>query len=768
MTKLSNQKITATISGMHCASCARTIERTLKKQPGIRSASVNYALESIKMEIAPGETSLDSVNQELEKLGYALHADVADSLESETPEAIDLDSSTIQKRAELATLKTQVLVSLPMVVITIVVMIWELFSKNFGLFAQMPATLEKFFHQLWPIFATYMLFSIGATYIQALLRFFKHRVANMETLVGMGTSTAFIYSFFVTALSDVLKPFLDTTQHYYDVTIVVIGFVVLGKYLEMRSRLHTNRAIERLVQLQPKTATVIGPKNEQKVVAIQDLAVGDMMLIKPGERIPADGTIVEGATAIDESHISGEPLPVEKSVGGSVVAGSINTYGSLIVRATKVGTQTLLSQIISLVKEAQGSKAPIEKLVDRIASVFVPLVMVLSLLSFGMWILVGIFFLPFSQAFTMGLLSFVSVLVIACPCAMGLATPLAVIAGVGRAAENGILIKNAEILQKLTQVTTLILDKTGTVTEGKPSLSKFVLQDSEIDEKTAVQLLYSLESRSEHPLAKAVVAYAKKHHIQAKKVEKFRQIAGLGVTGSIDKKQYSAGSLRLLQSIGIQTNSSQAISELKEGATQIFLCSESKVLGYAIITDSIKQESLQLVEQLKKQHIQVTLLSGDAESSVAFVANELGIASYQAGMLPADKLSHIKKLQAEGGVVAMVGDGTNDAPALAQADIGIALGTGSDIAIESAGATLISGNIAQIPKVFSISHATLRTIKQNLFWAFGYNAILLPVAMGVLYPFTGSVLSPALAGAAMAFSSISVVLNSARLQRKRL
>jgi Cu+-exporting ATPase len=764
------------VIGMHCASCASIIKRKLQKLDGVESCEVNYGTEKAKISFDPQKTSVQEMNEKIDKLGYSL-------VEGEKPINHDMDHSmhaghdmmtpissdkTVKERKlqELAKLKKHVRIVLPMVFISILVMIWEVGAQPFGLWPMMPDVVNDFFHHLLPVFATYALFVIGMPYLQGVIRFVKYRVANMDTLVGIGTLVAFMYSFVLSAFETQLAPFINTEHTYYDVTIVVIGFITLGKFLEARSKLKTGEAIEKLLGLQAKSAIVLRD-GKQVEIPIDQVMVGDILIIKPGQKIAVDGEIVEGSSSLDESMITGESVPVDKKVGDSVIGATINKQGSFQVKATQVGNNTVLAQIIKMVEEAQGSKAPIEKLADQISAVFVPVVLVLALVVLLLWIVVGMQFMPLSQAITLGIASFVGILVIACPCAMGLATPTAVIVGVGKAAQNGILIKNAESLEKLDSVNFMVLDKTGTITKGKPEVTDIISMEGS-SEKEALRLLASLEHHSEHPLAQAIVEKAGSEKLRLSQVKDFAAIEGKGLKGIIDKKQYYAGNVKLAKDLSLKIDDNIITSFASQGKTPIVFMTSKKVLAYVAIADTIKDDAKETITQLHKQGIKVAMLTGDNKRTAQHIADQVGIDRVIAEVLPVDKAHEVQKLRAEGYKVAMVGDGINDAPALATADVGIAMGTGADVAIESAGITLLGGQISKLPKAITMARVTMKTVKQNLFWAFFYNVIGIPIAAGALYPFFGIMLNPAIAGAAMAFSSVSVVLNALRLKSVKL
>ena len=776
-----NQKQSVDVVGMHCASCASTIKRKLEKLPGIESCDVNVASEKAQLSYDPSKVTISEMNKEISKFGYSLVEKVATPAPMKmnvpmdhsmhaghdmmTP--ISSDKSVKERKLqELEKLEHHIKIVTPFMIVSILVMIWEVGANPLGILPEMPQIAKDFFHHLLPIFATYTLFVIGVPYLQGVARFIKYKVANMDTLVGIGTLVAFIYSFFLSAFETQLASFINTEHTYYDVAIVVIGFITIGKYFEARSKLKTGEAIEKLLSLQAKTAIVLRD-GTQVEIPIEQVVVGDIFIVKPGQKIPVDGEITEGSTAIDESMITGEAIPVDKKTGDKVIGATINKQGSLQVRATKVGSDTMLSQIIKMVEDAQGSKAPIEHLADQISAVFVPVILVFALITLAIWLIVGSQFMPFSQALSLGLVSLVGILVIACPCAMGLATPTAIIVGVGKAAQNGILIKNAESLQKLNSVNYIVMDKTGTITKGKPEVTD-ILSVDDLSKAEILQRVASLENHSEHPLAQAVVEKSQAEKLTLIPVKDFSAIEGKGLEGRIDGKKYYAGNLKLAEELSLKTDEEIVHSFTSQGKTPVVFITDKKILGYIAISDTIKDDAKTVISQLHQQGIKVAMLTGDHKQTAQYIAAQIGIDKVIAEVLPGDKAKEVKKLQAEGYHVAMAGDGINDAPALATADVGIAMGTGTDVAIESAGVTLLGGHLSQLPKAVKLSKATMRTIKQNLFWAFFYNVIGIPVAAGLLYPVFGILLNPAIAGAAMAFSSVSVVLNALRLKRVRL
>lgn len=763
------------VIGMHCASCASVIKRSLQKLDGVESCEVNYGTEKANISYDPEKVSVEAMNKEIDKLGYTLTAPKMDmtGMDHSMHEGHDMmtpissdQSIKEHKIKELAKLAQHVRIIIPMVFVSIFVMGWEIGADPLMLWPEMPEMLMEFFHHLLPIFATYSLFVVGLPYLQGVVRFVKHKVANMDTLVGIGTSVAFLYSFIVTAFEAPLATFVNTQQNYYDVTIVVIGFITLGKFLEARSKLKTGEAIEKLIGLQAKSAIVLRDGKEVEI-PIDQVVKGDICIVKPGQKIAVDGVIVEGSSSIDESMITGESIPVDKGPKDTVIGATINKQGYLHIRATKVGSDSMLAQIIKMVEEAQGSKAPIEKLADQVSAVFVPIVLVIAIVTFIAWLLIGSQFMPFSQALTLGILSLVGILVIACPCAMGLATPTAIIVGVGKAAQLGILIKNAESLEKLHRINYVVMDKTGTITNGAPRVTDIVASNGQ-KQSDMIKILASLEKQSEHPLATAIATYASEKKVPLVKVKDFMVIEGKGLQGSIGTVRYFAGNLKLATELGLQIDNATISTFAMQGKTPIILMTKKAIIGYIGIADTVRDETKNAVKKLHSLGIKVAMLTGDNKQTATYIAKQVNIDQVIAEVLPSQKAQQIQKLQQEGHRVAMVGDGINDAPALATSDVGIAMGTGTDVAIESAGITLLGGHIAKLPQAILLSRKTMRVIKQNLFWAFFYNIIGIPVAAGVLYPTFGLLLNPAIAGAAMGLSSVSVVANSLRLKAMRV
>ncbi len=763
---------------MHCASCASIIERTIKKIEGVANIEVNPGTENAKISFDTNKTNAEQFNQKLEPLGYSLHnmnmsanasavlsASDMNMSEDEHKEHLGLNQTKKEKLAELKDMKNKLLSLIPIVLISIFVMSYDILAQ-FKVIAEMSYFWNEFFHHLLPVLATYTLFVVGKPYLLGLYRFFRHGQANMDTLIGLGTLVAFLYSFIVSAFEESLKAFINVNQSYYDVTIIVIAFITLGKYLEARSKLKTGDAIEKLLNLQAKTALVVRGEREVEI-PVDQVMHGDIIIVKPGAKIPVDGLIVSGFSYVDESMVTGEPMPVEKKEGDAVVSGTINTTGSFTFRATKVGGETLLAHIVKMVEEAQGSKAPIQALADKISSIFVPVVLGIAVLTLVLWLLVGMQYFGFSQALSFGLVSFVGILVIACPCALGLATPTAIIVGVGKGAREGILIKDAATLQKLHQVNVVVVDKTGTLTMGKPELIA-VKNFSNKNDDELVSILATLENKSEHPIAHAVINYAKSKKLKISELNDFEIIKGKGLKGRVDGVEYFAGNTRLIEDLNLPFDKNLLEKETLEGKTPIILANQNAVLCVVLIADAIKPEAIEAVNNLHKLGVKIVMLTGDHKNTAKYIAKLVGIDDIVSEAMPESKLDKIKELQAEGQVVAMAGDGVNDAPALAQADVGIAMATGTDVAIESAGITLLHGDISKLVKAIKLSKMTMRGIKQNLFWAFVYNIIGIPLASGIFFPFFGWLLSPVFAGFAMAMSSVSVVGNSLRIKSKKL
>ena len=763
------------VKGMHCASCSAIIEKTFKKTEGVHSVEVNYGTEAAKISFDEQKITPHELSKKIEPLGYSLilptashqttSADEMGMSEDEHAAHLGLKQSKEEKLKEIAEMRIKVMSAIPLAIFSIVVMGWEILAQ-FKTLPGIPYVWSEFFHHVLPLMATYMLFVVGKPYLLGMYRFFRYGSANMDTLIGIGTTAAYLYSAVVTALEEPLRAFINVEHTYYDVAIVVIAFITLGKYLEAKSKIKTGDAIEKLLNLQAKTALVIRGGKEQEI-SVNQVVHDDIIVVKPAGKIPVDGVLTEGSSFVDESMVSGEPMPVEKSAGDKVVAGTINTTGAFTFRATKVGSETLLSHIIKMVEEAQGSRAPIQALADKISSIFVPTVLVLAVLTLVTWLLLGTGSLGFAQALSFGLVSFVGILVIACPCALGLATPMAIIVGVGKGAKEGILIKDAATLEKLHKVNVVVVDKTGTLTKGRPEITS-ILNHSDKKETDIVRILASLENKSEHPIARAFMAYVKEKGVTLSEVKGFESIKGKGLKGIIDGIEYFAGNLALAKDLGLRVDESAFEADTKEGKTPVLLVTQAQVLATVLVADAIKMEATQAIQDLRRLGVKTVMLTGDNKHTAAYIGKLVGIDEVVAEVLPEDKLNKIKELQSLGNIVAMAGDGINDAPALAQADVGIAMATGTDIAIESAGITLLHGDISKLVKAIRLSKMTMRGIKQNLFFACIYNVVGIPLAAGLFYPILGWLLSPVFAGLAMALSSVSVVGNALRLKAKHL
>ena len=733
--------------GMSCASCAARVEKTLNRQSGVKKAAVNYASATATVEYDPKNCSSETLQQAVQAAGYDLLINRDGNTLEEAEEAHNKKFTTLKLRTVWA-----VILSLPVVIIGM-------------FFMDMPYANPI----MWAL-STPIVFWLGRGFFSSAWKQLRHGSANMDTLVAISTGTAYLFSLFNMLFPDFWLSRGIHPHVYFEAASVIIAFILLGRLLEEKAKGNTSTAIKKLMGLQPKTVTVVG--NGERIVPIEQIRPGDIILVKPGERIAVDGIVTEGSSYVDESMLSGEPVAVSKQKDAKVFAGTINQKGSFRFRAEKVGTDTLLAKIIHMVQDAQGSKAPVQQLVDKIAGIFVPAIIGIAVLAFIVWML-----LDGTGGFTHGLLAFVTVVIIACPCALGLATPTAIMVGIGKGAERGILIKDAESLEIAKKVNTVVLDKTGTVTEGKPVVSKLVWNtptatpNPSISSKEVLpDIFYSLEKLSEHPLADAVVNHLKES-ASIDDIQDFETITGKGVKGRTQGRTYFAGNLKLLEENRIAISRSlreEATRLTAEAQTVIWFADEENVLAIAGITDRIKETSIRAVSELRAAGIEVHMLTGDNEATAREIARKAGIAHYQANVLPQDKAAFVSRLQAEGRKVAMVGDGINDSAALAQADLSIAMGGGSDIAMDVAKMTIISSDLAKIPEALCLSRLTVRTIRQNLFWAFIYNIIGVPIAAGILYPINGFLLNPMIAGAAMAFSSVSVVSNSLLLKRKRI
>lgn len=731
-------KKTFPVLDMHCAACSGRVEKILWNQPGVRSAVINLAAANATIEYDPSATSPAKLREAVQQGGYEMLTDEDDTEEDPAGQAQARRLRSLKRRTLGA-----VLLSVPVAVIGM-------------FFMDMPYANPI----MWAL-STAVVFGFGREFFTGAWKQLRHGSANMDTLVALSTGIAYLFSLF-----NMLFPRFwlerNVEPHvYFEAASVIITFILVGRLLEERAKGNTITALKKLIGLQPKTVMLVADNGAQTEVPISRVRIGDRILVKPGEKIAVDGRVTDGSSYVDESMLSGEPAPVLKETGAEVFAGTINQKGSFRFRAEKVGAATMLAHIIQLVQQAQGSKAPVQKLVDRIAAVFVPVIIGIALLALILWLI-----LDPANGLTHGILALVTVLIIACPCALGLATPTAIMVGIGKGAEHGILVKDAESLERARTIDTIVLDKTGTITEGKPVVTDMVWLNGDSSKQT---ILAALERSSEHPLAEAVVRHLQ--HLPAFGVSRFESLTGKGIQGYMGEKRYLAGNAALLaeNSVTVEPElQAQADRLAAEAKTVIWFADAQQALAVVAITDRIKPTSAEAVRELESLGIEIYMLTGDNETTARQIAAQTGIRNYRAGVLPAGKAEFVRRLQAEGKTVAMAGDGINDSAALAQADLSIAMGKGSDIAMDVAGMTIVSADLTKIPTAIRLSRQTVRTIRQNLFWAFIYNLIGVPIAAGILYPVSGFLLNPMIAGAAMALSSVSVVTNSLRLKRKKI
>jgi Cu+-exporting ATPase len=749
------------VTGMTCASCVRRVEKALQKQPGVLVVTVNLASEHATVDYLPQTTGWGELKAAVEQAGYGV-------IEAEAGAAAAEDVEATARAAELADRRRRLIVavgfSLPLFLLSM--------SRDFGLIAplwfgagaemagqiggSMAAMMERIparfdlLNWLFLLLATPVQFYSGRDYYINAWKALRAGTANMDTLIAMGSSAAYFYSL-------ALLLFSMPGHVYFETAALIITLILVGKFLESRAKSRTGAAIRALIGLQPKTARVLRGGVEVDL-PIAEVRVGEIVVVRPGEKIPVDGVVVSGTTSIDESMLTGESLPVEKQIGDTLIGATINRSGSVQMRATRVGKATALAQIIRLVQEAQGSRAPVQRLVDQVAAVFVPVVIVIATLTFLAWYFIG------GVGFTAAMIFAVAVLVIACPCALGLATPTAIMVGTGVGAANGLLIKNAEVLERASKLQTVVLDKTGTITSGRPAVTDLLPQSGSADE--LLMLAASVEQGSEHPLGAAIVEAARSRGLALRRPERFQAITGSGVDADLAGRRILVGTVRLMQEQAIDT--SAVISDLDrlqaEGKTAMIVAADSAVVGLIAVADTIKPSSAAAIAELRQMGLSPLMITGDNARTAAAIAEQVGIAQVLSEVLPRDKAAEVQRLQEAGRLVAMVGDGINDAPALARADVGIAIGSGADVAIEAADVTLMRGELGGVAQAIRLSRAVMGTIRWNLFWAFIYNVLLIPVAAGALYPFTGWQLSPILAAGAMAFSSVFVVLNALRLR----
>lgn len=742
------EKATLKLRGMSCASCANTIERVIGRVSGVEECSVNFGMEQATVRYNPQQTDVQTIQNAVEKVGYGVSVVEEGILTSDDPEKIarETENRELRRKVIVGGIISSFLVMGSLPAMTGLNLPW------------IPMWLHNFWVQF--VLATPIQFWCGGQFYTNAWKAFKRHTATMDTLIALGTSVAYLYSSIVLIFPGFLTQQGLEPQVYYEAAVVIITLVLLGRLLESRAKRQTSEAIRKLMGLQAKTARII--RDDQEVdIPIEAVEIGDMVLVRPGEKIPIDGEVVEGRSTVDESMVTGESIPVQKQAGDEVIGATINKTGRFKFRTTRIGKDTVLAQIVQLVQDAQGSKAPIQRLTDQVTGAFVPAVIAIALLTFMVWFnLMG--------NLTLALITTVGVLIIACPCALGLATPTSVMVGTGKGAEHGVLIKGADSLELAHKIQTIVLDKTGTLTQGKPTVTDFVTVrgTANDNELKLIRFAASVERNSEHPLAEAVVQYAKSQQVEITDAEDFEAIVGSGVQGTVSDLQVQIGTARWLKDLGIATEvlQSQAQQLESRSKTVIWMAVNGEVEAIMGITDALKPSSKEVVSRLQRMGLEVVMLTGDNCSTAESIAQEVGIQRILAEVRPDQKAQTIRQLQSEGKRVAMVGDGINDAPALAQADLGIAIGTGTDVAIAASDITLISGDLQGIITAIQLSHATIANIKQNLFFAFIYNVAGIPIAAGVLFPIFGWLLNPIIAGAAMAFSSVSVVTNALRLR----
>lgn len=741
---LNLEKISAPVEGMTCASCVARVEKSISKIEGVKNVSVNLATEKATFEIDNNLASLNQIEEAIADAGYKIDFSSLNKKSATGPIQSDLKSDfdkELKKDFFLA-----VILTIPIFILSMGMM--------FGEIHHLVPVSNNSLNKILLLLTIPVVFISGKRFYKIFWKNLKHLTADMNSLVAIGTGSAFIYSTLLTLFPEIFSTQPAITHVYFETTAVIITLILMGRWLESKAKSKTGLAIKKLIELKPENV-LIKSNGIEKEIRLDELSIGDLVIIKPGGKIPADGKLITGYSTIDESMITGESMPIEKSVGLKVIGGTINKTGTFEFEVNALGDNSILGQIIKMVEEAQGSKAPIQKLADKIAAVFVPVIILIAVITFAGWLL-------FSNAgFNTALINFVAVLIIACPCALGLATPTAIIVGTGRGAQKGILIKNAESLELAHKINTIIFDKTGTITTGKPKVSS--VTTNSIDEGELLKFAGSLEQRSEHPIAQAIVSYAKNYGVSWENVEKFESLTGSGLKGTVNGNEIIAGNQLLMENNSINTKVfQQNIDELSQsGKTLIYVAINDQFKGLIAVEDEIKKNAAEVISKLKTMNLRTMLLTGDNKLTAKNIAERIGFDDYQSEVLPGNKLAVISEYQSKGRIVAMVGDGINDAPALAQSNVGIAMGTGTDVAIESGDIVLMSGDLTGVVNAIKLSRQTLRTIKQNLFWAFIYNIIGVPLAaLGLL--------NPMIAALAMSFSSVSVVTNSLRLKRKAL
>jgi Cu+-exporting ATPase len=749
----STETTTLDIEGMSCAACAAAVEKSLSRTPGVQSALVNYATEKATVTYAPAEASPASLRTAVENAGYAVASRAPDTTAADRQAETDRQKAVayraLRQRFAVAAGLALVIMALSMS------MLWPALLAHLN-----PRWLN---YGLLALTLPVLLYS-GREFYTSAWKGLRHRSANMDTLIALGTGTAFLYSLAATLAPGAFERHGLMPEVYYDTTATIIALILLGKVLEMRAKTRTSAAMRALLGLQARTARVVRPDGQEMDVPIEQVLPGDLVAVRPGEKIATDGLIETGHSAVDEAMLTGESLPVGKKPGDPVFGATLNKTGAFRFRVSKVGADTLLAQIVQLVEDAQGSRAPIQRLADKVSAVFVPVVVGVALLTFGLWFGLA----PEATRLPLALVSFVAVLIIACPCALGLATPTAIMVGTGKGAEQGVLIRNAEALEKAYKIDTVLLDKTGTITRGEPAVTDFILAPG-FQQADLLPLLAAVERQSEHPLAAAVVRYAEASQPAGPPlaVDNFRAIEGQGAAATVAGQTVLIGNRRLLAEAQIDLPpglARQADTLLAQAQTVLYVAVDGQPAGLLGVADTVRDTSAAAIQQLQQLGLQVVMMTGDNAPTAAKIAGEVGISRYFSEVLPQDKAQQVKLLQAEGRTVAMVGDGLNDAPALAQADVGLAMGSGTDVALEAAGITLMRSDLRSVVTAISLSRQTIRTIRQNLFFAFIYNLLGIPIAAGLLYPIWGIRLSPMLAAGAMALSSVSVLTNSLRLR----
>ncbi|HBF0792846.1 heavy metal translocating P-type ATPase [Clostridioides difficile] len=750
----SNKKIDMKIDGMTCAACAKAVERVVKKLDGVESISVNIATDKANIDYDPSKVKLSQIKAAIEKAGYKPIEEVKNK--------VDVDEDKLRKEREMKSLFVKFIVAIVFAVPLFYIAMGPMIIKPIGTWP-LPEIINPMTNTFnYALIQLILVIPVMIAGYKFYINGFKSLFSlspNMDSLVAIGTLAAFLYSLYTTLqIANGQIQGMHHHQLYYESAGIIIALILLGKYLESKSKGKTSEAIKKLMGLQPKTAIVLVDGKEVET-PIEEVEIGDILLVKPGTKIPVDGVVIEGYTSVDESMLTGESIPVEKNVGSKVTGASINKNGVIKFKAEKIGGDTALAQIIKLVEDAQGTKAPIAKLADTVSGYFVPIVIAIAVVASLLWFLIG------GKDIVFVLTIFISVLVIACPCALGLATPTAIMVGTGKGAENGILIKGGEALESAHKVNTVIFDKTGTITEGKPKVTDIVLNNN-VKEEYLIKIASSAEKGSEHPLGEAIVKYGEEKNIKFEKVDNFKAIPGAGIQVTINDESILLGNRKLMNDNNIKLGDLEEKSNIlaSQGKTPMYIAVDGNLSGIIAVADVVKESSKKAIEILHDMGIKVAMVTGDNAKTANAIANQVGIDMVLAEVLPEDKSKEVEKLQNQGKFVAMVGDGINDAPALAKADIGIAIGSGTDVAIESADIVLMKSDLIDVPTAIKLSHETIKNIKQNLFWAFGYNTIGIPVAAGILYVFGGPLLNPMIAAAAMSLSSVSVVSNALRLK----